>query len=100
MQKAAPQVVPLRPRTNRILAALSPEETEVLRPHLEAVQLPLRQELYEAGEPVQHVYFIHRGVGSMLTEMPDGTSVEIATVGPEGMVGIPILLGEERMASK
>jgi CRP-like cAMP-binding protein len=36
----------------------------------------------------------------MVTEMPDGMSIEIATVGPEGMVGIPIFLGAEQMASK
>ena len=100
MQEHAPKIVPLVPRTNRILAALPPEEMEMLKPLLEAVALPFRQNIYETDRPVDHVYFLHRGVASMVTDMPDGLSVEIATVGPEGMVGIPILLGAERMASK
>lgn len=100
MQEHAPNVVPLVPRANRILSALPPEEMELLLPRLEAVQLPFRRNIYEADRPVDHVYFLHRGVASMVTEMPGGLSVEIATVGPEGMVGIPILLGAERMTSK
>ena len=100
MQETAPTTVPLVLRSNRLLAALPPEEVELLQPRLEAVQLPLRQNLYEADRPIDHVYFLHRGVASMVTEIPGGLSVEMATVGPEGMVGIPIFLGAERMASK
>ena len=100
MQEHAPNIVPLVPRANRILSALPPEETKLLQPLLEPVQLPFRLNLYEADRPVDHVYFLHRGVASMVTEMPDDLSVELATVGPEGMVGIPILLGAGRMASK
>ena len=100
MQEHAPNIVSLVPRTDRILAALPPAEMELLEPRLEAVQLPFRRNIYEADRPVDHVYFLHRGVASMVTDMPGGLSVEIATVGPEGMVGIPILPGAERMASK
>ena len=100
MQQPTPAVVPLVLRTNSILAALPPDEMEILQPLLEAVQLPFRQSLYEAGRPVDHVYFLSRGVASMVSEMSDGLAVEIATVGPEGMVGMPILLSADRMASK
>ncbi|HEY8614418.1 MAG TPA: Crp/Fnr family transcriptional regulator [Roseomonas sp.] len=99
MQESAPAVVPPVPRTNRILAGLPPEEIAVLQPRLESVTLPFRQDLYEADSPVDYVYFLHRGVASMLTRMSDGSAVEIATVGPEGMVGMPIFLGAERMPS-
>lgn len=100
LQTPVAAIVPLVPRINRILAALPPEEMEVLWPRLEKIQLPLRRDLYETGRPVEYVYFLHLGVASMVTEMPEGTAVEIATVGSEGMVGIPIFLGEERMASR
>ena len=100
MQEFAPKVVPLVPRTNHILAALPPVEMKLLKPLLEAVELPSRLNLYDADRPVDHVYFLHRGVASMVAEIPDGLSVELATVGPEGMVGMPIFLGAERMASK
>jgi CRP-like cAMP-binding protein len=100
MQEPTPSVVLLVPRTNRILAALPPQETDALRPLLEAVQLTFRQDLYETNRPVEHVYFPHRGVVSMVNPISDGSVVEVATVGPEGMVGIPVFLGAERMASK
>ena len=100
MQKPVLAVVPLVPRTNRILAALPPAEMELLQPHLEAVQLPFRFNLYDANRPVDHVYFVSRGVASMVSEMPGDMTVEIATVGPEGMVGMPIFLGADRMASR
>jgi CRP-like cAMP-binding protein len=100
MQKPAAGIIPLASRTNRILGALPPKEMDALRPLLETVRLACRQDLYEAGQPIDHVYFPHRGVISMVTVMPDGSAVEIATVGPEGMVGVPVFLGAEQMASK
>jgi len=100
MQQPTPAVVPLVRRTNHILAALPSEEIELLQPRLEAVKLPFRLSLYDSDRPVDHVYFLSRGVASMVSEMSDGLAVEIGTVGPEGMVGMPIFLGAERMASK
>jgi len=88
-----------RPR-NRILAALPPEEMEALRPHLETVPLVFRQNLYETDSPVEHVYFPHSGVTSLLRPMAEGVVIEIATVGPEGIVGLPVFLGAEQMPSK
>src|SRR3712207_7054018 len=100
MQKLSPRVVTQAAQTNSILAALPPEEMAALRPHLETVPLALNQLLYETDAPVEHVYFIHRGVASMLATRPADVSVEIATVGPEGMVGLPVFLGAERMRSE
>jgi len=88
------------PRANRILAALPRKEIDSLKPHLEEMPLPQYYSFYEKDIPISHVYFPHSGVASMLSVMPDGMAVEIATVGPEGMVGMPILLGAEQMASR
>lgn len=100
MPKPALSVVPKAPRTNRILAALPPEEVEILRPHLHEVPLAYRQDLYEAAAPVEHVYFPHSGVASLLSVTKGGASVEIATIGPEGMVGMAVFLGAERTPHK
>ena len=100
MQKPTSAVIPLAPRTNRLLAALPPEEMDALRPLLETVRLPQRQSIYDAGKPIEHVYFMHRGVASMVMPMAEGAAVEIATIGPEGMVGIPVFLGAEQMPSQ
>jgi CRP-like cAMP-binding protein len=82
---------PLAPQ-NRLLQALPPRELDVLRPRLHAGHLPLKQRLYEAGCSPEAVYFPHDAVASLVTEL-DGTLIELATVGWEGMVGVPVFLG-------
>lgn len=52
----------------------------------------VRQVLYKLGEPLRHVYFPNGGVFSITTSLRDGTTVEAATVGDEGMLGIEAFL--------
>ncbi len=80
-------------RGNRLLAALRDDERQRLAAHLELVELTLRQLLYEPGKPIEHVYFPIDAVLSVLAVMDDDQAVEVATVGNEGMVGIPVFLG-------
>ena len=53
--------------------------------------------LFEPGKRMACVYFPGTAVVSILTTMDDGTAVEIATVGSEGMVGVPLVLGSAFM---
>lgn len=85
---------------NRVLAALPPEELDLLRPHLEPVELRLRQVLMEPNRPLEHVYFVEEGVVSIVGLMGDGSAIETATVGNEGMVGLPVFLGAGSMAGQ
>jgi CRP-like cAMP-binding protein len=85
---------------NRLLAALPPEEWEILRPDLEDVSLTFKQGLYEPEVPAEYIYFPYSGVVSLLTEFENGSAVEVGTVGPEGIVGLPIFLEDEAMASR
>lgn len=80
---------------NRIVAALPREEYKRLLPYLEPVSLSFKKYLYQSQALIEHVYFPNSGVVSMLNVMEDGGTVEIATVGNEGMVGIPVLLGAD-----
>jgi CRP-like cAMP-binding protein len=82
----------LKSAQNRILAALPPKELKRLEPKVEAVSLEFKQPVYEPGEPIRHVYFPTSGVVSLVTVMSDDQPVEIATVGREGMVGLPVFL--------
>src|SRR5437879_3412546 len=78
---------------NQILDALSPEELRALRPHLEPFELVIRDVLMERGDPVKRVFFPTEGFISLVSVMEDGSSVEMATIGPEGMVCVPTVLG-------
>jgi len=79
---------------NRILAFLPPADFELLKPHLEPVSLTYRRVLYQANKTIEFVYFLEMGVGSLVNTMRSGKASEIGTIGNEGFVGVPILLGD------
>lgn len=85
---------------NRILAALPGDELERIQPFLQPVPMELRQVMIDPNRTITHVYFVEEGVVSMLGVMEDGTAVETATIGREGMVGVPVFLGTDRMAAQ
>lgn len=84
------------PRENRLLAALPSAVRQRLRPKLEPVELRVKEILWEKNGPIPYVYFPRNGVISMVAIMHDGSSVEVATVGNEGMAGLPVFLGAAR----
>jgi len=86
---------PTRPRSNRILSAAPREEYERLSPRLEYVELYRGQVLHEAGEPMSHVYFPYSGTLSVTVQMEDGDQTEVGTIGREGMLGLPLVLGTD-----
>jgi CRP-like cAMP-binding protein len=90
---ASDALAPDRASANRLLAALPRAEYLRLLPYLEPVPLPYRQSLYEAHAPIPYVWFLERGVVSLLRVVQEGTLIEIAVIGCEGMVGLPVFLG-------
>ena len=81
---------------NRLLAALPATAIQSLGPHLEPVEVSSREHLYEAGRPIEHVYFPETMVVSFTTTLRDGCTVEVGTAGREGVVGLPVFLGDDR----
>ncbi len=86
-------------RTNRLLSLLSDPDYERLRPHLSPVVFDYRKSLYEVSRPIEHVYFPIDGVASLVITTADGASAEVGTIGNEGMVGLPICLGDDAAPS-
>ena len=83
------------PIKNELLAALPRGAYLRLLPHLESVSLPLGTSLYNSGESIEHVYFPEDALISLVTHMRDGATVEVGLIGRDGMVGIPVLLGDD-----
>jgi CRP-like cAMP-binding protein len=81
---------------NRLLRLLSAKDYRRLRPHLRRIPLGYRQSLYRARQPLGFVYFIETGVGSLVNTMANGRAAEVGTIGNEGVVGLPLLLGADR----
>jgi CRP-like cAMP-binding protein len=80
---------------NRLLDALTRDDFEHIRPHLDAVPWPSRQPLSLSGQPIEHCYFPSEGMASMVTPLADGAMIEVGLIGKEGLVGVPILLGTD-----
>lgn len=88
-------LLPDDPVDNRLLAALPPADYARLLPHLERVSVPLTHVFYEPGRPIPSIYFPTRVIASLVIHMVGGGEVEVAAVGAEGMVGLPIFLGTD-----
>jgi CRP-like cAMP-binding protein len=80
-------------RGNLVLAALPDDVYAQCRRELEPVQLRMRQLLSARDEPIRDVWFPLGAVASLIIPLGDGSAVEAATVGNEGVVGLPVFLG-------
>ncbi len=72
---------------NHILARLSQEELSRLRPHLKVVPLKFKQILCEANGRIDYAWFPKSGVLSAITVMRNGSAIEAANIGNEGLFG-------------
>ena len=73
--------------SNHLLQSLTATEFEMLRPHLEPVELVREAVLVEAGAPLRHVFLPHSGVISLVVSLSEGQTVEVAMVGRDGVFG-------------
>src|ERR1700688_4065408 len=99
----AGKVVPLQPgsRTdaagqaisNVILLSLPEKEFNLLRPHLDPLDLSQHKILHEPGEKIDFTYFLNDGMASLVAISRDGRSVEVGIIGKEGMVGMSLTAG-------
>jgi len=83
------------PIKNAILAGIPRKDYGRMLPDLESVALPSGEKLYKSGDAIQYVYFPGEGLVSLVTHMNNGTTVEVGLIGRDGMVGIPVLLGDD-----
>jgi CRP-like cAMP-binding protein len=78
---------------NVILSRLSPECLERLRSHLHPLELPVKLVIFQPNQPIEHAYFVETGMISVVSTMADGKSIEVGTIGREGVAGAVVLLG-------
>jgi CRP-like cAMP-binding protein len=87
-------VVPatVMPRVNRLFDSLGPATRERLRPHVELVTLAKGRVLCEPREVPRYAFFPLDGMISLLGTTEEGHTLELATAGSDGMVGVPLAL--------
>lgn len=77
---------------NKILAALPRDQFVRLLPHLTTIALERDEVVYITGDQIRYVYFPISGLMSLLSTTATGSTVEVAMVGREGIIGLPVIL--------
>jgi CRP-like cAMP-binding protein len=75
-------------RGNRLLAALPPETLAILDGDLKRVSIAQGAVMFEAGAPLDTIYFPQTGLVSLLILTATGDALETTMVGREGAVGL------------
>jgi CRP-like cAMP-binding protein len=86
--------------SNWLLRALPLDDYGRLLAQLTPVRLGLKQVLVEPEIPIREVYFVREGVCSVIATEQEGGDIEVGTIGWEGIVGLPALLGADSVANR
>jgi hypothetical protein len=78
---------------NQLLASLSVEDYARLIPHLHAVKLSLGDVISQGFGDFGFAYFPTTCVVSLICDMEEGTTAEVALAGNDGVVGTSLFLG-------
>jgi CRP-like cAMP-binding protein len=82
-----------KPCRNLLLASLRRKDREPLLAASETVELRYGEVLWEPARRIRHVYFPYSGFVSQLFPIDTRANLELALVGNEGMLGVPLVLG-------
>jgi CRP-like cAMP-binding protein len=85
---------------NAVLAGLSPPSVSEVLQNGRLIALTTPEQIYEAGLPIREAFFPIDCVLSVVTQMRDGSSIEVGTIGREGVSAIPLLLGATTSANE
>ena len=77
---------------NAILTGLDESAAVAILERGRLVQLKFRQKIYESNEMIQTVFFPIDCVLSVVTQMEDGSTIEIGTIERAGMSAFPLLM--------
>jgi len=85
---------------NSLLDALPAQDYALVASNLAQVELERGRLLYDPGDPIEHVYFPHDGVISLMTLMENGAAIESSTIGPEGALGLMAAVSPRQSLSR
>ncbi|MBE1710669.1 Crp/Fnr family transcriptional regulator [Mesorhizobium japonicum] len=83
---------------NELLRFMPADDLALLAPHMQRCALPVRMMLVTPNIPIEAVYFIEQGIGSVVASTASGHDAEIGFIGFEGMTGSALVMGDDRAA--
>ena len=83
---------------NHFVASLEPQEAALLQPLLRRVSVPVDQIVVDQGAPIHEVHFPLDAQFANLIRFPDGSAIETAVVGNEGLTGLAPFMADRGSA--
>jgi CRP-like cAMP-binding protein len=80
-------------KRNDVLARLPDDEFHRLAELLTATDMQLRDVVFEPGDPIEVLYYPVDCIISIVAQTDGDAGIEVATVGNEGVAGLPAFLG-------
>jgi CRP-like cAMP-binding protein len=93
MEETLMSTIRRRLLSNRLIEALPRRESQRFLGECESVELKFGEILYEPGARIRHVYFPADSFISLMIPVDSTSNLEVASVGNEGMLGSPVILG-------
>ena len=87
---------PPRQVLNRLLSSLPEDDQHTLLALGETVRVEVGDVLYEPGQTIRHIYFPVDSLISLLAVAEGRMTLEVGSVGQEGMIGASVALGHEQ----
>ena len=81
---------------NQLLSLLPQGDRKRILARCDKVSLDIKTVLYEAGGAMPYVYFPLSGMVSLVLNTQEGQTIEVGTIGNEGMLGTPLVLGADK----
>ncbi|MEO5757648.1 MAG: Crp/Fnr family transcriptional regulator [Mesorhizobium sp.] len=86
------------PYRNELLRRMSAADLALLEPLMQRCELPLRMMLVTPNLPIEAIYFMEQGIGSVVARTMGGHEAEVGFIGFEGMTGSSLVMGDDRAA--
>jgi CRP-like cAMP-binding protein len=86
-------------KRNHLLSYLTTADLELLKPHLEPIELPRLFQIETPHKPISHVYFPQDGIVSVVATIPRDHRIEVGIIGRDGLTGHSVVMGTDRNAN-
>jgi len=86
-------------KRNHLLSYLNAADLDLLKPHLEPIELPRLFQVETPHKPITHVYFPQDGIVSVVATIPRDHRIEVGIIGRDGLTGHSVVMGTDRNAN-
>jgi CRP-like cAMP-binding protein len=83
-------------KRNHILSCLSTADCDLIKLHLEPIEMPRLFPVEIPNKPITHLYFPVEGIVSVVANGPRDQLIEVGIIGRDGVSGHAVIMGNDR----